>query len=88
MTVLIFFQQAQPQLQLHNLPSGAELLLPKGYSRGFSCEGRIYGYYADIINDCQVFYVCVPVIDAAGISTTFQFPFICGNQTKFNQVMN
>lgn len=84
--MLVYFIQAQPQLQRYTLPSGADLLLPGGYNTGFSCEGRIYGYYADTTNDCHVFYVCVPVTDEAGITTTYQYPFICGNQTKFNQV--
>merc|ERR1719431_72740 len=27
----------------------------------FTCEGRAYGYYADVANDCQLFHVCYPV---------------------------
>jgi len=54
--------------------------------RSFDCEGRQYGYYADVANFCQVFHVCVPIEDDFGqIIQTAQFSFICGNQTVFNQ---
>ncbi|XP_063599382.1 U-scoloptoxin(01)-Cw1a-like [Penaeus indicus] len=52
----------------------------------FTCDGRPYGYYADIDNDCRIFHVCVPVVDELGqASGTDHFSFICGNQTVFNQ---
>ncbi|XP_043279247.1 uncharacterized protein [Venturia canescens] len=46
----------------------------------FSCEGRIYGYYADIENECQIFHVCMP--QARGSS---RWSFICPAETVFNQ---
>ncbi|KAK7073963.1 hypothetical protein SK128_013278 [Halocaridina rubra] len=55
-------------------------------SQTFSCEGRPYGYYADVANDCQVFHVCLPLADEIGaVIETAHFSFICGNQTFFNQ---
>lgn len=52
----------------------------------FSCEGRPYGYYADIDNDCKIFHVCVPVVDELGqLTRTDHFSFICGNNTMFSQ---
>lgn len=54
--------------------------------RSFTCEGRNYGYYADVDNFCQVFHICLPIEDDFGqIIQTAQFSFICGNQTIFNQ---
>lgn len=43
----------------------------------FSCEGRIYGYYADVANNCQIFHVCAP--------PEGQYSFFCPNQTIFDQ---
>jgi len=51
----------------------------------FSCENKVYGYYADIDNECQLFHICHPVVLADGTSTTFKFSFICPEQTIFNQ---
>nr|XP_027211091.1 uncharacterized protein LOC113804414 [Penaeus vannamei] len=67
------------------LPSGSEVLT--GDTGGsFSCEGRGYGYFADMQSGCQLFHVCVPVADAEGqVQDTLHFPFFCGNQTIFNQ---
>jgi len=42
----------------------------------FSCQDRIYGYYADVEADCQAFHICL-----AGQRWTF----LCPNQTQFNQ---
>lgn len=47
----------------------------------FSCDGRIYGYYADIDNECQIFHVCLPQ-DRGSI----RWSFICPAETVFNQV--
>lgn len=47
----------------------------------FSCENRIYGYYADMDNECQIFHVCLP--QARHI---VRFSFICPSETVFNQV--
>ncbi|XP_015602013.1 uncharacterized protein LOC107270995 [Cephus cinctus] len=46
----------------------------------FSCKDRIYGYYADIENECQIFHVCLP----HGKSST-RWSFICPAETRFNQ---
>jgi len=51
----------------------------------FSCEGRPYGYYADIANDCQVFHICQPVTYADGETETFKWSMICPAQTVFDQ---
>ena len=53
---------------------------------GFSCEGREYGYYADVANSCQVFHICLPIEDDLGaIIETAHWSFICGNATVFDQ---
>ncbi|KAK4310138.1 hypothetical protein Pmani_018277 [Petrolisthes manimaculis] len=55
-------------------------------SETFSCDGRPYGYYADVDNDCRVFHVCVPITDEEGQATAMgHFSFFCGNETIFNQ---
>ena len=52
----------------------------------FSCEGRVYGYYADVANDCQLFHVCYPVQYPDGATEMIKWSFICPNQTIFDQV--
>lgn len=39
--------------------------LPGGFriSPGFSCQGREYGFYADVENRCRAYHVCQPVHD-------------------------
>lgn len=32
----------------------------------FTCEGRPYGYYADVDNACRVFHICLPIPDDLG----------------------
>ncbi|XP_014472227.1 PREDICTED: uncharacterized protein LOC106743163 [Dinoponera quadriceps] len=46
----------------------------------FSCQDRIYGYYADMENECQVFHVCLPQARGA-----IRWSFICPAETVFNQ---
>ncbi|XP_066596442.1 uncharacterized protein [Prorops nasuta] len=46
----------------------------------FSCANRIYGYYADVENECQVFHVCMPQTRGA-----LRWSFICPMETVFNQ---
>ena len=52
----------------------------------FTCDGRSYGYYADVANDCQLFHVCYPVQYPDGQEEMFKWSFICPNQTIFDQV--
>jgi len=51
----------------------------------FTCEGRTYGYYADVANDCQIFHICYPVAYPDGQEEMFKWSFICPNQTVFDQ---
>merc|ERR1711894_840696 len=51
----------------------------------FSCEGRVYGYYADVANECQLFHVCYPVLYPGGGEEMVKWSFICPNQTIFDQ---
>ena len=64
----------------------AESLLIAPLVKSFSCEGRDYGYYADVANNCQVFHICWPKMneleDIVGMN---MWSFICGNQTVFDQ---
>jgi len=69
------------------LPDGAELIVGEIRST-FSCDGKIYGYYADPDNACKIFHVCVPYELPEGINNIPPvqiFSFLCGNQTIFDQ---
>ncbi|XP_076315772.1 uncharacterized protein LOC143228393 [Tachypleus tridentatus] len=67
------------------LPDGAQLIVGN-INTDFSCDGLGYGYYADVTNKCQIFYVCVPSVLDNGDQTIYQYSFFCGNQTVFNQL--
>lgn len=43
----------------------------------FSCEGKDYGYYADVGNNCKVYHVCVP-------SQKQHYSFFCNEGTIFD----
>merc|ERR1719341_2878289 len=61
----------------------------------FSCNGKIYGYYADVDNDCQIFHICLPYKtlpyptlkkgETPPPDVTYQFSFICPKWTIFAQ---
>jgi len=67
------------------LGAGWDGVLGRQLDYQFSCEGRGYGYFADSANDCQLFHVCMPVVDFDGQENSLQFSFFCGNQTVFDQ---
>lgn len=56
----------------------------------FSCQGRKYGYYADVENECQVFHICLPVDYGTSRRGSRQlvrkWSFICPETTQFDQV--
>ena len=67
-------------------PADAETLLNSPLQSNFKCEGKAYGYYADVDNNCQVFHICLPIENDAGeVIETAHWSFICGNQTIFDQ---
>ena len=72
--------------QGYDFAADAETLLNQPLRQEFSCEGRDYGYYADIANNCQIFHICWPkmneIEEVVGMN---QWSFICGNQTVFDQ---
>ncbi|GBP63955.1 hypothetical protein EVAR_40206_1 [Eumeta japonica] len=67
-----------------NLPANATSIR-ENITDTFSCEDRVYGYYADVDNDCQIFHVCLPSLGPSGKNTTYRWSFICPEQTIFNQ---
>uniref|UniRef100_T1J0R2 Chitin-binding type-2 domain-containing protein n=1 Tax=Strigamia maritima TaxID=126957 RepID=T1J0R2_STRMM len=82
---VVFGKVVKRQAETYNLPDGAELVVGSIKST-FSCAGRIYGYYADTDNNCQIFHICVHHSDPEnGIDETVQFSFYCGNLTVFDQ---
>ncbi|XP_064107860.1 uncharacterized protein LOC135216429 [Macrobrachium nipponense] len=52
---------------------------------GFSCEGRLLGFYADVANDCRAYHVCEPVVDEFGQTLVGHYTFMCGPNTSFDQ---
>lgn len=73
----LFFQNKTGGLEL---PDNATLIR-ENIVDNFSCQDRIYGYYADMENDCQIFHVCMPQIRGST-----RWSFICPAETVFNQV--
>jgi hypothetical protein len=70
----------------NGLPGGSDDILSAPYDESFSCEGRDYGYYADVANNCEIFHICLPVQDNAGEVVEFaKWSFVCGNGTVFDQ---
>lgn len=74
--------------QIFQQPKTGGLLLPDNATLirenivdTFSCQDRIYGYYADMANECQVFHVCMPQT-----RSSIRWSFICPAETVFNQV--
>merc|ERR1711872_76509 len=77
-------QESSGAFEPLNLPSGASVLLGS-ISSQFSCVGLPYGYYADEDNSCRVFHVCNPLINANEGVETYQYSFMCGEGTQFDQ---
>ncbi|XP_042866134.1 uncharacterized protein LOC122249394 [Penaeus japonicus] len=67
-----------------NLPASASSLLGS-ISTSFSCDDLPYGYYADRANSCRVYHVCYPALFADGATVTYQYSFMCGVGTVFDQ---
>ncbi|XP_023241233.1 uncharacterized protein LOC111639581 [Centruroides sculpturatus] len=74
--------------EAYELPHGAQELIGN-IRTSFTCEGRKYGFYADIDSDCKIFHVCYPIRTADGIADDIidikQWSFFCGDKTIFNQ---
>ncbi|XP_003702919.1 uncharacterized protein LOC100877019 [Megachile rotundata] len=75
----------RPAPEFKNKTGGLELpdnatVIRENIVDNFSCKDRIYGYYADMDNDCQVFHVCLPQTRGAT-----RWSFICPAETVFNQ---
>ncbi|XP_076241432.1 U-scoloptoxin(01)-Er1a [Calliopsis andreniformis] len=75
----------RPFPEFKNKTGGLELpdnatLIREDIVDNFSCQDRIYGYYADMENDCQIFHVCLPQARSAT-----RWSFICPAETVFNQ---
>lgn len=60
----------------YRFADGIDTVVPN-VQETFSCQGRDYGYYADVGNNCQIFHVCNPPDQ--------QYSFFCPNQTLFDQ---
>ncbi|CAL4061889.1 unnamed protein product [Meganyctiphanes norvegica] len=78
------FEEVQGVFEPLNLPSGASLLLGS-VSTEFSCNSLPYGYYGDEANNCHVFHICYPALFSSGVVETYQYSFMCGEGTQFDQ---
>ncbi|XP_050028630.2 uncharacterized protein [Dermacentor andersoni] len=56
-----------------------------GAETGFSCEGRIFGYYGDPGN-CSLFHYCEPFADPENNQFVLHAAYLCPNDTVFNQL--
>uniref|UniRef100_T1JFW4 Chitin-binding type-2 domain-containing protein n=1 Tax=Strigamia maritima TaxID=126957 RepID=T1JFW4_STRMM len=74
----------QADIFRYSLPAGAEILVGN-IQTTFVCEGRKYGYYTDVDNQCHIFHICLPVEHASGLRETYHYSFLCPNQTIFDQ---
>ncbi|XP_064111837.1 U-scoloptoxin(01)-Cw1a-like isoform X2 [Macrobrachium nipponense] len=69
----------------YELPGNATAVLRTPLQTGFLCDQRVYGYYADQDNNCQVFHVCYPYVDVDLLIKFRMFSFICGPGLVFDQ---
>ena len=53
LTASIFSLVTSQDFQGYNFAAEAESLLIEPLVKEFSCEGRDYGYFADVANNCQ-----------------------------------
>ncbi|XP_023210801.1 uncharacterized protein LOC111613687 [Centruroides sculpturatus] len=66
------------------LPAGAGNLFVE-IDTTFSCDGKVYGYYADVYNDCKIYHVCHPTFSQTGSRIALQYSFMCPEHTIFDQ---
>ncbi|KAG0715472.1 hypothetical protein GWK47_011833 [Chionoecetes opilio] len=63
--------------------------LPGGFGvlqSTFNCDGRPFGYYADLDHGCRAFHVCSPVFTEEGeLEEMAHFTFMCGQRAVFSQ---
>lgn len=66
---------------VHSLPGGFGSLVSP-----FECHERIFGYYADVENDCRAYHVCHPLYTENGaLLDVAHFSFMCGMNLVFSQ---
>ncbi|KAK3862518.1 hypothetical protein Pcinc_031628 [Petrolisthes cinctipes] len=69
----------------YELPANATSILATPLQTGFVCDQKVYGYYADVDNGCQVFHICHPYVDSDLIVKLRMFSFLCGPGLVFDQ---
>ncbi|XP_076049421.1 uncharacterized protein LOC143030101 [Oratosquilla oratoria] len=70
----------------YELPGNATNVLTAPITTGFDCEGRVYGYYADVQNNCEIFHICFPYVDSDFVIKNRMFSFVCGQGLVFDQL--
>ena len=72
MTMMVAAFMGADSRMAYVLPDGSDTLV-SNMKTTFKCDDRPYGYYADVDNDCKIFHVCQPIVDAdAKVKTTLQ----------------
>lgn len=74
----------QEHLPLPVEPQVVEQQLLHTTSGAFSCQGRQFGYYADVQQGCKVYHVCNPLNAVPNVSDG-HFTFTCPESTRFDQ---
>jgi len=74
-----------PQAGFLGLSSGATQRVSKDIVTTFTCQGKKYGYYADIDNNCHIYHVCHPSKTEFGVDRFTHYSFFCNDGTIFDQ---
>lgn len=61
--------------------SGTEDIVSQPIVEEFTCEGKAIGYYADVLNNCEIFHYCLPFPNGE----FYHWSFGCPNNTMFDQ---
>ncbi|XP_067139173.1 protein starmaker-like [Centruroides vittatus] len=77
-------RQRPVRIRKLTLPAGAGNLFVE-IDTTFSCDGKVYGYYADVYNDCKIYHVCHPTFSQTGSRIALQYSFMCPEHTIFDQ---
>lgn len=74
-------------MALHAVTASNGQSVPDPPPSNFSCDGRMYGYYADVELQCQYFHVCTVKAGADGKRVFEKYSFVCPDEgTYFDQL--
>jgi hypothetical protein len=67
------------------LGAGADEAVGGNIDTSFQCQGRGYGYYADVKNECKIWHICEKRVDDLGNEYMNRISFFCPLGTHFDQ---